>query len=228
MAFSPRTTAPTKDNKWYFSNTNIFYASGYGMPNCTAYVFGRFSEILGSKAQLANCDAGGWFNRDAIKPAPPYIYNRGSQPQLGAVIVWSKPNAGGHVAVVEEIKSDGTIITSNSAYKGTNFYLREIKPPYAISGYKFEGFIYNPAVSEPIYTPGSNPTPDKYTLTRLLKKGCTGSDVKLLQSLIGTKADGIFGVNTLAAVKSFQKSKGLSVDGIVGKNTANALGWNYK
>lgn len=35
--------------------------------------------------------------------------------------------------------------------------------------------------------------------------------------------DGIFGTNTLSAVKAFQRSKGLSVDGIIGINTWRAL-----
>lgn len=72
--------------------------------------------------------------------------------------------------------------------------------------------------------------PDKgtYNLTRLLKNGCRGNDVKELQKKVGTKADGIFGNNTKNAVKKFQKANKLTQDGIVGKNTAHALGWLYK
>ena len=70
--------------------------------------------------------------------------------------------------------------------------------------------------------------PDKYNLTRVLKKGCKGNDVKELQKKVGTKVDGIFGNNTKSAVKKFQKSKKLAQDGIVGKNTAHALGWLFK
>lgn len=69
---------------------------------------------------------------------------------------------------------------------------------------------------------------DKYNLTRLLKKGCKGSDVKELQKRVWTKADGIFGNNTKNAVKKFQKANKLTADGIVGKNTAHKLGWLYK
>lgn len=68
----------------------------------------------------------------------------------------------------------------------------------------------------------------KYNLTRTLKSGVKGDDVKKLQQIVGTTADGIFGNNTKNAVKKYQKSKGLSQDGIVGKNTAHALGWLYK
>lgn len=68
----------------------------------------------------------------------------------------------------------------------------------------------------------------KYNLTRVLKNGLKGDDVKKLQSQIGTTADGIFGNNTLAKVKEFQKKNKLTQDGIVGKDTAHALGWLYQ
>ena len=69
---------------------------------------------------------------------------------------------------------------------------------------------------------------EKYNLTRLLKYGSKGEDVKKLQKAVGTTSDGIFGNNTLAKVKAFQKANKLTSDGIVGKNTAHKLGWLYK
>ena len=65
--------------------------------------------------------------------------------------------------------------------------------------------------------------------TRTLRFGCKGDDVKLLQlrlDEIGYPAgaiDGIFGRQTLAAVKNFQASRGLKADGIVGPKTLAAL-----
>jgi cell wall-associated NlpC family hydrolase len=63
----------------------------------------------------------------------------------------------------------------------------------------------------------------------VLKNGSKGAQVKTLQRLLkalgydcGT-IDGIFGANTLTAVKSFQKTNDLTVDGIIGKNTWDAL-----
>lgn len=79
-----------------------------------------------------------------------------------------------------------------------------------------------------------NPTnynilPDKFNLTRLLKKGCKGDDVKALQKALNIKADGIFGNDTKAATKKYQKAKKLyPIDGIVGTRTAHSLGWLYK
>lgn len=57
----------------------------------------------------------------------------------------------------------------------------------------------------------------------VLRNGSRGGDVKILQGYLGLKADGIFGNNTLAKVKEFQKSKKLTVDGIVGNNTWRKL-----
>ena len=62
-------------------------------------------------------------------------------------------------------------------------------------------------------------------ITRTLKKGCSGEDVKLLQIILGTvEADGIYGNGTVSAVKSAQKALGLKADGIAGPITLKALG----
>ena len=66
---------------------------------------------------------------------------------------------------------------------------------------------------------------------RILKKGCTGQDVKALQILLivygyscgSSGIDGDFGPATEKAVKAYQKDKGLAVDGIVGKGTMGSL-----
>ena len=67
----------------------------------------------------------------------------------------------------------------------------------------------------------------------VLKKGAKSETVRALQILLAGrgyngnmgKPDGIFGPNTLGAVKSYQKAKGLEVDGIVGPKTwASLLG----
>lgn len=62
-----------------------------------------------------------------------------------------------------------------------------------------------------------------------LKKGSKGDSVKKLQTLLVSKGynpkgtDGIFGNDTEAAVKAFQKANGLTADGIVGSKTWAAL-----
>ena len=64
-----------------------------------------------------------------------------------------------------------------------------------------------------------------------LKNGSTGKDVEKLQNALKaagydvgkTGADGVYGKNTAAAVKQYQKDNGLAVDGIAGKNTQGLL-----
>ena len=64
-----------------------------------------------------------------------------------------------------------------------------------------------------------------------LKYGSSGSDVEKLQNALidkgydvgSTGADGVFGKNTQAAVKAYQKANGLAVDGIAGSNTLGSL-----
>jgi len=66
---------------------------------------------------------------------------------------------------------------------------------------------------------------------RLLKIGCNGDDVKLMQSALQAHgfysnliADGVYGAGTRMAVMGFQLSKGLDNDGAVGPDTRKALG----
>jgi murein L,D-transpeptidase YcbB/YkuD len=62
------------------------------------------------------------------------------------------------------------------------------------------------------------------TLSRVLRYGSAGSDVKTLQGLLGLASrDGVFGDQVLAAVKDFQRRAGLVVDGVVGPATWSAL-----
>lgn len=142
-SYTPRTTAPESNNPYYYSDMNIFHFAGYGMPNCTCYAWGRFYEITGVEPKLSRGDAERWWGYNDG-------YSRGNSPKLGAVACWSKgspttdADGSGHVAIVEEIESDGTIVTSNSAHRGDMFYIDDIAPPYAVSGYTFQGFIYSP------------------------------------------------------------------------------------
>lgn len=58
---------------------------------------------------------------------------------------------------------------------------------------------------------------------KTLKIGSRGDDVKKLQKSLGITADGIFGKQTAAALKSYQKKNNLTVDGIAGKQTFGSL-----
>ena len=64
----------------------------------------------------------------------------------------------------------------------------------------------------------------------LSKYGSRGEEVKQIQTKLkrwgyyNGNVDGIYGSQTLAAVKSFQKKNGLTVDGIAGEKTLSAMG----
>ena len=140
-SFTPRLSAPPSSNKYYYSNLNLFYKYGYGMPNCTAYAYGRAYEILGSEPNLCRYSAEEWY--DYNKKGGYYDY--GKTPKLGAIACWYYDNGGGHVAVVEKIEN-GTITFSNSAYSGENFYLSYASTSDKNAGgnswWNFQGYIY--------------------------------------------------------------------------------------
>lgn len=140
--FTPRLTEPESTNHFYYSNDNIFYASGYGMPNCTAYAYGRAYELLGTKPDLCSGNAEDWYDYNKSH----HYYAYGHTARLGAIAVWSHPG-GGHVAVVEKIE-DGQITFSNSAYgrSDLNFYLTTVSESDENANYNDSwtllGYIY--------------------------------------------------------------------------------------
>lgn len=148
--YSPRLSAPLHTDKNWIHYTNKGYnycikiIGNACLPNCVGYAWGRWREILGKYHNLSRNNAENWYGN--IKDG----YARGQVPKLGAVICWSKGQVGnandgaGHVAIVEKINADGSITCSNSDYMGRYFYLSTHYPPYAIKGFRFQGFIYLP------------------------------------------------------------------------------------
>lgn len=139
-SFTPRLSAPDRSNEYYYGSKNIFQRSGYGMPNCTAYAYGRAYELLGTAPRLSTGNAGAWWSYNINNGC--YAY--GSTPRLGAIAVWDKwNNNNGHVAVVEAINGD-TVTISESHYSGTVFDTRTIKADSSnyLSSWRFNGYIY--------------------------------------------------------------------------------------
>ena len=149
MIFTPRLTPPSQTDLHWIKTTHGGYnkcieideQTGSVLPNCTGYSWGRFLEENNiTDCNLSRGNAENWFSNTIDG------YTRGQIPKLGAIICWDSTQSGGHVAVVEEIKSNGDIVTSNSAYGGSRFYIKTLSPPnYNMgSAYTFQGFIYPP------------------------------------------------------------------------------------
>lgn len=239
MAFTPRMTRPEAGNKYYITKARGGYSTAIqGKPvdsdcdvlsNCVGYSFGRFHEI-------ANCQSMNLFDpinaENIFANAQSHGLQTGTEPRLGALIVWQKgatldPSDGaGHVAVVEQINKDGSIITSESGWNASKpFWTTARRPPYAYAdGYKLLGFIYQPEIPK-------NPYPEP---SRALKKGMFGGDVKWLQFELAessymrvSEVDGDFGNITLGALLAFQFEHGLEVDGVCGDKTRSMLKEEY-
>lgn len=118
--FKPRLSRPEYGNPFYNTPQNGGYAIGaiLGEPtdkgcnvlsNCVGYSAARFNECIGADKWLYLLyppNPNQWIER-----AQSQGLKIGKEPKLGAVLVW-----GHHVANVEKINSDGTIVTSESGW----------------------------------------------------------------------------------------------------------------
>lgn len=150
--FKERKSAPSGTNKNFLHtskgghNRCILIAGKSCLPNCVGYAWGRWRELLGKAHNLSTGNAENWYPNTADG------YKRGKTPRLGAVICWRKgqtyneSDGAGHVAVIEEIKANGDIVTSESVYGGERFRTRSYTKAsgYKLSGHVFQGFIYPP------------------------------------------------------------------------------------
>ena len=165
MAFKMRTTRPEAGNKYYITKANGGYSYAIkGSPtdkqndvlsNCVGYAYGRFNEIGGygycKYLSPVNAERFPQYNNTGIP--------MGQTPKLGACMVWRGGptlNSGdgvGRVAIVEKIYSPTKIMTSESGWGSKNPFWNATREKGngnwgAGAGYKFLGFIYNPAVKD--------------------------------------------------------------------------------
>lgn len=131
--YQPRLNAPNSSISYYSREKNVYFQNGYGMPNCVAYAYGRVYEMNGEKPLINHGSAGDWY---FINKSNGY-YKYGSTPKLGAVACWSN-----HVAVVEQINSNGTITLSESHWGGRYFNTVTYSNMYSHYGQRFYGYIY--------------------------------------------------------------------------------------
>lgn len=181
--YKARLTIPEKGNPYYNTRSNGGYSNAIkGSPtengldvlrNCVGYANGRFAEVqnLGRIKYQLVCNA-----EKFIDKAKAYGLTVGATPKLGAIIVWQGGSAktasdgAGHVAIVEKINSDGSIVTSESGYKARRAFWTQTRNNKTgrwgqNKNYTFLGFIYNPAVKDE--------TPEYY----IIKRGDTLSKI---------------------------------------------------
>lgn len=228
MAFRSRISPPSQTNTNYMhvskggKNSCILISGNSVLPNCVGYAWGRAMEILGKTPKLSRRDAKDWYAYKADG------YKRGKKPKLGAVICWSGgTRKKGHVAIVEDVFADGTILISQSGYGGPKFWLSRVKPPYNLSGYIFQGFIYLPLPENVLQK-------EDIIVNLSLKQlsyGDKGYEVKTIQRILycyfncpkDFAIDGNFGKITKKYVKRVQQILKLEDDCIVGSKTWNGL-----
>lgn len=201
-----RQTQP-KNNKYYTRLVSGGYNGAVqGSPvvngadvlcNCVGYANGRFNEsitdpnlkgiYLKFKYQLV-CNA-----ENFIESAKRQGLKISKVPVLGGIMVWQRGESlydwdgAGHVAFVEQLNENGSIITSESGWGG--FAFKRLTRTNSngrwgqAAGYKFRGCIINPsigAVTKPEPTPEPAPAKEKTktkTVTYTVKKGDTLSSI---------------------------------------------------
>ena len=254
-----RTECPKK-NKYYIRKvTGGLNGAVAGEPtqpyanvldNCVGYANGRYNEIINDpelkgvvkafKYQLT-CNAENFIEsakRQGLKISP--------TPIEGGIMVWQKGrtlsggDGAGHVAVVERVYDDGTILTSESGWNSWAFKTVRRDNSNGRWGqnslYKFRGCIINPSIENPKVVPAPKLDVDGIGGT------CT---VRAMQRFFGTPQDGVisgqnkaqskyypalkaveYGKGGSPCVKNLQKWVGTTQDGIIGEKTVKA--WQKK
>lgn len=192
-----RTKQP-KNNKYYIRKVNggnNGAVQGYPvakganvLSNCVGFANGRFNEVLLDpnlkgielkfKYQLI-CNA-----ENFIESAKKQGLKTSKTPTLGGIMVWKKGatlserDGAGHVAVVEQINEDGSIVTSESGYNSYAF--KRIKRNdkngrWGMSGsYSFRGCIVNPSIGA---SPATSTKDNIQIIEYKVKKGDTLSAI---------------------------------------------------
>jgi len=106
-----------------FTSRNPFPSKG---KNCTWYAYGRML-MLGFKQSALNTMLGNAGTWDNTAGNGAYV---SATPQVGSIVVWEAGVSGagnvGHVAVVEKVNSDNTILISESNWAGQAYNTRTI------------------------------------------------------------------------------------------------------
>lgn len=185
MMYKIQKTLPNKGNKFYNTTSNGGYSEciqGYPtvdglnvLDNCVGWACGRFNEIYsietgykGMKYPKLHCNAENFIDRAKVLGL-----EIRKEPTNGGIMVWEgKGSLAGHVAAVEKVNSDGSVLTSESGYNHFAFenYTRKNDNGRwgTNSNYPYLGCIVNPAKPKP----EDEPQPSgNYPFEGIIKKG---------------------------------------------------------
>ena len=193
MSFTPRLSAPSyTDLRWIKDTSGGYNQCVYGsdgapsvIPNCTGYVHGRVMEIRG-----VNTDDSGLSFGDGVTywNNSSNIWIQTQTPSEGAILCYRPADGSGqiygHVAVVEQVIDNDTVVVSESNYGGNRF---DVLTCYRARGWRPttgwnvtpQGFLKNPYVDP---APPSPLTPAQILL--LLSKRKEIDDGKQLTGFI--------------------------------------------
>ena len=255
-----RTECP-KNNKYYIRKaTGGLNGAVAGSPtqpyanvldNCVGYANGRYNEAWNDPnlegitksfhVQLV-CNA-----ENFIESAKRQGLKISSTPVVGGIMVWQKGaslsdrDGAGHVAVVERVYDDGTILTSESGWASWAFKTVRRDNSNGRWGqnsyYKFRGCIINPEIKNEI-TPAPKLDVDGIGGTctvRAMQRffGCTvqdgvisGQNSSLQKKFYPALKAVEYGKGGSPCVKNLQRWVGTTQDGIIGEQTVKA--WQKK
>lgn len=201
-----RKTLP-KNNKYYIRKVsgglngavagNPTIAGANVLANCVGYANGRFNESINDPELTGKVLA---FHYQLVCNAENFIESAKNQglkiskvPVQGGIMVWQKGatlgggDGAGHVAFVEEVYEDGSILTSESGWGSRDWAFKNLRRTNTdgrwgqSSAYKFRGCIINPYID-------GKPVP----IPKLVIDGVGGpSTVCAMQKFFGTPEDGV-------------------------------------
>lgn len=213
-----------------------------GYPWCAVFPdWGRVKAFGVEKAKAmvnhTTCGAGCVYAAQAYRNAGRWY----SSPKAGDQIFFGPRGDEYHTGVVEHVDSkyvytiEGNTSPAEGVVDNGGMVCRK---RYRLNYYEITGY------GRPAYDNETGAAPETNTNTntdkgddtveitlKMLSKGSTGEQVRNLQRLLIAQgyscgpdgADGDFGGNTDAAVRTFQRAENLEVDGIVGHDTWTAL-----